>query len=105
MRTTRGILDYCRLREDIDKATIREIRFRLEPYTFCLKEMWCLGLKQNCLAFCKKKQIWHFVICPLPHSVGLYAQKRTENYKTICQQQLNLRLYEIKNYTLIRTKY
>ena len=52
MRTIRGIKSYCKLREDVGKSSIKELRFRLKPYTFFIKEVWCLGEQNNNLKFC-----------------------------------------------------
>ena len=44
MRTVRGIENYCKLREDIESATIRSIRFRVKPHTYFVEDV--LNTKQ-----------------------------------------------------------
>ena len=55
--TLKGILSYLTLREklfdDLGMATIRSLRFKLEPYDFCCEELFCLGVRDNkWLLFC-----------------------------------------------------
>lgn len=51
MRTKRGILDYCSLREDIASAGIKELRVRLEPFTFFCKELVYSGHSEEFFFF------------------------------------------------------
>lgn len=52
MRTVRGIENYCKLRKDIESATIRSIRFRVKPHTYFVENVWFIGIKDKELTFC-----------------------------------------------------
>ena len=52
MRTTRSIENYCKLREDIQSATIRSVHFRVKPYTYFVENVWFVGMKDKELTFC-----------------------------------------------------
>lgn len=52
MRTVRGIKNYCKLRKDIESATIRSIRFRVKPHTYFIEDVFLMGIKDKELTFC-----------------------------------------------------
>ena len=51
-----SIMQYLKLRkglfDDLASASIRMLKFKVEPYVFACENLWCLGISGNYLLFC-----------------------------------------------------
>ena len=84
-RTEKNIMQYLRIRnnlfDDIQSASIRLLKFKMDPYVFSCEDLWCLGICGDLLLFCSQPCTTNVSVHKKYNPVKFDLEKRALKYQ------------------------